>query len=118
MPRSTNIQTPKNPSSILTSPNPNCPYSKANKQLTMSSSHDFSQDPQHEGGEEEEEEEDAMFDPADAAEEIVDEDGDAAMDSGSENEGEGEDEIMQELQLINDSSENFDDHKVSIFSIA
>jgi ribosome assembly protein SQT1 len=84
----------------------------------MSSSHDFSQDPQHEGGEEEEEEEDAMFDPADAAEEIVDEDGDAAMDSGSENEGEGEDEIMQELQLINDSSSHFDKHTDSIFCIA
>jgi ribosome assembly protein SQT1 len=84
----------------------------------MSSSHDFSQDPQHEGGEEEEEEEDAMFDPADAAEEIVDEDGDAAMDSGSENEEQGEDEIMQELQLINDSSAHFDKHTDSIFCIA
>ncbi|TAQ86622.1 hypothetical protein B7494_g5057 [Chlorociboria aeruginascens] len=54
-----------------------------------------------------------MLDPADAAEEIED-DGDAAMDSGPED----DEEIMQELQLQNDSSAHFDLHKDSIFTIA
>lgn len=58
-----------------------------------------------------------MLDPADAAEEIED-DGDAAMDSGSEDEAGGEDEIMQEMQLENDSSAYFDKYKDSIFTIA
>lgn len=58
----------------------------------------------------------AMLDPSDAAEEIID-DGDAAMDSGDDYEGE-EDDIMQELQLQNDSSAHFDAHKDSIFTIA
>jgi ribosome assembly protein SQT1 len=83
----------------------------------MSSSHDHEQDP-HRGVPSDQEEEAEMFDPADAAEEILDQDGDAAMDSGSENEGEGEDEIMQELHLQNDSSAHFDQHKDSIFCIA
>ena len=56
-----------------------------------------------------------MLDPNDAAEEIVD-DGDAAMDSGSEN-GD-DDDVMQEIQLQNDSSAHFDKFKDSIFAIA
>ncbi|RDL41604.1 WD40 repeat-like protein [Venustampulla echinocandica] len=67
-----------------------------------------------------EEEEAVMLDPSDAAEEIID-DGDAVMDSGSDDDeagGEGEDEIMQELQLENDSSAYFDKYKDSIFTIA
>jgi len=80
---------------------------------TATMSHDQEQDP-HRGVPSDDE--DAMLDPNDAAEEIIDEDGDAAMDSGSEN-GD-EDEIMQELQLQNDSSAHFDHHKDSIFTIA
>jgi ribosome assembly protein SQT1 len=76
----------------------------------MSSSQDY-QDP-HEG----EEEEAAMLDPNEMAEEIED-DGDAAMDSGDEEEG-AEDEVMQQIQLRNDSSAHFDLHKDSIFCIA
>jgi ribosome assembly protein SQT1 len=76
---------------------------------TMSSSHNQYDDSAGENDEAE------MFDPNDAAEEIAD-DGDAAMDSGSDNEG--EDEIMQEVQLQNDSSAHFDHHKDSIFAIA
>ena len=63
----------------------------------------------------------AMLDANEAAEEIVD-DGDAAMDSGSEGEPEPEpeesDEMMQEIQLQNDSSAHFDKHTDSIFTIA
>jgi ribosome assembly protein SQT1 len=58
----------------------------------------------------------AMLDPSDAAEEILD-DGDAAMDSGEEYDGE-DDQIMQEVQLQNDSAAHFDVHKDSIFTIA
>ena len=63
-----------------------------------------------------------MLDPSDAAEEIVD-DGDAAMDSGSESENEGDDriggdEIMEEIHLQNDSTAHFDLHTDSIFTIA
>jgi len=73
----------------------------------------------HEQDTHEEEEEAAMLDPNEAAEEFVD-DGDAAMDSGdNDDEGDvGEDEIMQEVQLQNDSSAYFDKHKDSIFCIA
>jgi ribosome assembly protein SQT1 len=72
----------------------------------------------HEQDLHEEEEEAAMLDPNEAGEEYVD-DGDAAMDSGDEEEGDvGEDEIMQEVQLQNDSSAYFDLHKDSIFTIA
>jgi ribosome assembly protein SQT1 len=78
------------------------------------SSHNQEQDP-HRGVPSDDE--DAMLDPNDAAEEIIDDDGDAAMDSGSDA-GEGEDEIMQELHLQNDSSAHFDQHKDSIFTIA
>ena len=63
----------------------------------------------------EDEEEDVMLDPNEAAEEIMD-DGDAAMDSGAEDEG--EDEIMQEILIQNDSSAHFDLHKDSIYCIA
>jgi ribosome assembly protein SQT1 len=79
----------------------------------MSSSHndEYDQDP-HDG------EEAAILDPNDAAEEFID-DGDTAMDSGDDYEGEaGDDEIMQEVQLENDSSAHFDQHKDSIFCIA
>lgn len=68
------------------------------------------------GGQEQREEEDdaAMLDPNDA-EEIIQDDGDAAMDSGDE---EGEDQIIEEIQLQNDSVAHFDHHKDSIFCIA
>ncbi|KAH8660817.1 WD40-repeat-containing domain protein [Tricladium varicosporioides] len=78
----------------------------------MSSSRKYEENP---NGGVEEEEEPAMLDPNEAAEEF-EEDEDATMDSGSDNEG--EDEIMQELQLQNDSSAHFDQHKDSIFCIA
>ncbi|KXT14787.1 hypothetical protein AC579_9655 [Pseudocercospora musae] len=55
------------------------------------------------------EEDDAMLDP-DEAEEIVEDDGDAAMDSGDEDE-------EQTIQLQNDSSAHFDGHTDSIFCI-
>ena len=63
-----------------------------------------------------------MLDANEAGEEIID-DGDAAMDSGSDADegdyqGQGDDEIMQEIQLQNDSSAHFDQHKDSIFAIA
>lgn len=86
----------------------------------MSSSHDDEQDP-HRGvnSEDEAEQEAEMLDPNDAAEEILDQDGDAAMDSGSDDGyGDGNDEIMQEVQLQNDSAAHFDHHKDSIFCIA
>ncbi|PMD13010.1 WD40 repeat-like protein [Hyaloscypha hepaticicola] len=78
----------------------------------MSFHNDPSQDPhQHE-----EEDEPAMLDADEAAEEYADEDGDAAMDSGSD--AEGEDQIMEEIALQNDSSAHFDKHGDSIFTIA
>ncbi|RDW62157.1 WD40 repeat-like protein [Coleophoma cylindrospora] len=80
----------------------------------MSSSH---QNP-NEDGDVYDHDEPAMLDPNEAGEEIED-DGDAAMDSGSEGEDGGDnDEIMQEIQLQNDSSAHFDAHKDSIFTIA
>ena len=78
----------------------------------MPSPHNHEEDAQNDA----EAEETAMFDPADALEEIEDNDGDAAMDSGSEHEG--QDEIMQELVLQNDSIAHFDAHTDSIFCIA
>ena len=79
----------------------------------MPSSHDFEEDP-HNGSDDEA----AMLDANEAEEEIID-DGDAAMDSGSEDgQNPEDDEIMQEIQLVNDSSAHFDKHKDSIFSIA
>ena len=76
----------------------------------MSSSHGNEYE-DAQGGEEEAE----MLDPNEVGEEI-DEDEDAAMDSGDENEG--DEEIMAELQLQNDSAAYFDLHKDSIFAIA
>lgn len=61
-----------------------------------------------------EEDEAEMLDPNDAEEEIEDDD-DAAMDSGEEDDG---NEIMQEIEIQNDSSAHFDIHKDSIFCIA
>lgn len=59
-----------------------------------------------------------MFDPNDAAEEMP-EDMDAAMDSGEEDdEMRGDDEYMQEIELVNDSVAHFDLYKDSIFCIA
>jgi ribosome assembly protein SQT1 len=79
----------------------------------MSPPYDNEYEDPHDG-----EEEAAMLDPNEAGEEIID-DGDAAMDSGSDYEGEGgDDEIMQEVQLQNDSAAYFDQHKDSIFCIA
>ncbi|CAK4033780.1 related to SQT1 Suppresses dominant-negative mutants of the ribosomal QSR1 [Lecanosticta acicola] len=59
-----------------------------------------------------EHEDNDMLDPEEA-EEIVSDDGDAAMDSGEENE-----ETEQTIELINNSSAHFDQHKDSIFCIA
>ena len=61
-----------------------------------------------------EEADDAMLDPEDA-EEVVEQDEDAAMDSGEE---EGGGEMLEEIQLQNDSVAYFDQHKDSIFCIA
>jgi len=69
----------------------------------------------HQQEEEFDEDQAEMLDPNDVAEAIED-DGDAAMDSGSD--GEAGDDIMQEIQLQNDSSAHFDSHKDSIFCIA
>lgn len=64
------------------------------------------------------EEEATMLDADEAAEEILD-DGDAAMDSGDDQEeGDANDEIMQEIEIQNDSSAHFDLFKDSIFTIA
>lgn len=57
-----------------------------------------------------------MLDPEEAGEEIEDVEGDAAMDSGSEDGG--DDQIMEEIQLQNDSSAHFDLIPDSIFTIA
>lgn len=57
-----------------------------------------------------------VLDASEVAEEIID-NGDAAMDSGDDDQ-EGEDEIMQEVQLQNDSAAHFDGFKDSIFTIA
>ena len=50
----------------------------------------------------------------DEADEVIEQDEDAAMDSGEED----EDQIQQEIQLQNDSIAHFDHHKDSIFCIA
>lgn len=63
------------------------------------------------------EEEATMLGADEAAEEILS-DGDAAMDSGDEEEAAGDDEIMQEIEIQNDSSAHFDAFKDSIFAIA
>lgn len=77
----------------------------------MSSSHNHEFEDDHDSGEDE------VLDPNDIAEEILD-DGDAAMDSGEEyEEGEG-DEIMEEIEIQNDSSAHFDKHNSSIYCIA
>lgn len=68
-------------------------------------------------------EETIMLNPSEIEEEIIS-DGDVAMDSGSESDGDGDDgglgesETLQELQLQNDSIAYFDLHKDSIFCIA
>ncbi|CAD6501761.1 BgTH12-02010 [Blumeria graminis f. sp. triticale] len=64
-----------------------------------------------------EDEEVVMLDPSETAEEITTE-GDVAMDSGSEEDGNDGDEHIQEIYLQNDSSAYFDMHKDSIFCIA
>lgn len=61
------------------------------------------------------EDEDAMFDPAQTAEEIP-EDPDHPMDSGDDDED--DEGIEQEIELQNDSVAHFDLHKDSIFCIA
>ncbi|KAG9239952.1 WD40-repeat-containing domain protein [Calycina marina] len=68
----------------------------------------------HNPNNEEDSDEDIMFDPNEAAEEIVN-DEDAAMDSGEED---GSNDIMQEIHIQNDSAAHFDQHKDSIFCIA
>ena len=59
------------------------------------------------------EDEVAMLDPDEAAEEVM-EDGDAAMDSGDDD----DEAILEEIHLQNDSVAHFDLHKDSIFCIA
>ena len=78
--------------------------------MSSSHAHEFEEDPDN--GEEEA----VMLDPNEAEEELID-DGDTAMDSGDDYE-EGEDEIMEEIQIQNDSSAHFDKHNNSIFCIA
>lgn len=63
-----------------------------------------------------EEDDDAMLDPEEA-EETIEQGDDAAMDSGDDME-EGDDNMVEEIQLQNDSSAHFDHHKDSIFCIA
>ncbi|TKA69809.1 hypothetical protein B0A49_05858 [Cryomyces minteri] len=63
------------------------------------------------------EEDDAMFDPAEAEEEIP-EDEDAHMDSDEEEAEADPSATMEEIQLENDSVAHFDAHKDSIFCIA
>ena len=60
-----------------------------------------------------EEPDDVMLD-MDEAEEVLDQDEDAAMDSGDEEAG----ETLEEIQVQNDSVAHFDHHKDSIFCIA
>lgn len=65
-------------------------------------------------------EDEAILNPDEAAEEIVD-DGDAPMDSDDDEgeEAEGHNDMAQmEIQLQNDSVAHFDEHKDSIFCIA
>lgn len=81
------------------------------KSSAMSSSHTHEIEEDPDSGDEA-----VMLDPNDA-EEILEEDDDAAMDSGDDME-EGNDEIMEEIQIQNDSSAHFDLHKSSIFCIA
>ncbi|GAB7349793.1 hypothetical protein MBLNU459_g0508t1 [Dothideomycetes sp. NU459] len=64
----------------------------------------------HEEGGEEFEDDDEMFDPADAEEEIPEGDDMPMSDD--------EDQMMEEIQLQNDSIAHFDAHKDSIFCIA
>ena len=71
----------------------------------------------HQPHEDELDEEPAMLGADEAAEEYVS-DGDAAMDSGSDNENEDQDAIMEEIALQNDSAAHFDLHKDSIFTVA
>ena len=66
---------------------------------------------------EEEEEDAAMLDPNEA-EEVVEDDGDAAMDSEGEGEDEGPGDVQQTIQLQNDSVAHFDAHKDSVYCIA
>jgi ribosome assembly protein SQT1 len=77
--------------------------------MSSSHTHEFEDDPDSE-------DEAVMLDPNDA-EEILEDDEDAAMDSGDDYE-QGEDQIMEEIQIQNDSSAHFDKHKSSIFCIA
>ncbi|KAF2834558.1 WD40 repeat-like protein [Patellaria atrata CBS 101060] len=68
----------------------------------------------------ERDDDDEMLDPADAEEEIVDDD-DAAMDSGDEDNDEANldpSETLEEIALQNDSTAHFDAHTDSIFCIA
>lgn len=78
----------------------------------MSSHNQYEEDPH-------DVDEPAMLD-ADEAEEEIEEDGDAAMDSGNEDEDreDGDDEIMEEIALQNDSAAHFDKFNDSIFCIA
>lgn len=62
----------------------------------------------------EELEDDELLDAEDAAEEVEDVEGDIAMDSDDDGEGDG----GEEVQLVNDSVAYFDAHKDSIFTIA
>ncbi len=66
------------------------------------------------GGEPGEDSEPELLD-ADEADEIIDEEGDVAMDS---DEHEGDDDDGEEIQLQNDSIAYFDAHKDSVFAIA
>ncbi|KAI9894739.1 MAG: hypothetical protein M1814_002096 [Vezdaea aestivalis] len=60
--------------------------------------------------------EEEMFDPSEAAE-VIEDNEDTAMDSGSDD-GDADADMQQEYQLQNDSAAHFDKHKDSLFSIA
>lgn len=62
-------------------------------------------------------EDDDMLDEAEAGEEIIEDDGDAAMDSDGPDDDD-QNETLEEIQLQNDSVAHFDGHKDSIFCIA
>jgi ribosome assembly protein SQT1 len=82
----------------------------------MSSAHQPQDDQDYESDEA------AMLDPEEAGE-VIEDDGDAAMDSGDDEMGEGEggedqEMIQEEIAFQNDSVAHFDGHHDSIFCIA
>lgn len=92
---------------------PDNPVSTATTRLELTVHHITMADQDMHDHHQHREDDDAMLDPNEA-EEVIDQDDDAAMDSGDDEDN----QIMQEIQLRNDSSAHFDHHKKSIFCIA